>query len=141
MKKFEELVKQGVIRKGDFTKQQADDCMGVAKRDLETSKKILNQNTDWSYNISYNAMLQSARALMFIRGYRSVGEHHHVATIRFMELEFGNKHKDLLTMMNVTRKKRNKAVNDMSGMISEKEAATALKNTKEFVNIIEDIVG
>ncbi len=52
----------------------------LAKRDIKTARHILEDGDhDWSYAISYNAMLQAGRALMFSEGVRPTGKFKHVS--------------------------------------------------------------
>lgn len=58
----------------------------LASRDLKTAEHVLNGGDyDWSLAISYNAMLQAGRALMFSEGVRSRGESRHFAVIEFRQ--------------------------------------------------------
>ena len=51
-----------------------DNAVHLANRDLKTAEHVLNDGDyDWSLAISYNAMLQAGRALMFSEGVRPRG--------------------------------------------------------------------
>ena len=60
------------------------DAMNLAERDLAVAKEVLTINDDWASNISYNAMLQAGRALMFSKGYRPRGSEPHLAVRDFL---------------------------------------------------------
>jgi len=63
MMNYSELIKENRIKEGKFSKKQIQDCLNLAKRDIKTAKKVIEDDPDWAYNIAYNAMLQAARAL------------------------------------------------------------------------------
>ena len=82
----------------------------LAERDLKTAENVFNDGDyDWSFAISYNAMLQAGRALMFSEGFRPRGEYKHVSVVEFVKTKFGSKFANkLLFMFDKIRKKRQK---------------------------------
>ncbi|HRR40284.1 MAG TPA: hypothetical protein P5244_03510 [Syntrophales bacterium] len=87
---YESLIKKGLIKSFDATQSQVSDSLRLAGRDIDTAREV--SNSDWAYNIAYNAMLQAARALMFAEGYRPAGgEGQHRTVVRFAELALGRK--------------------------------------------------
>ena len=85
-------------------------------------------------------MLQSARALMFSKGYRAVGERQHATTVQFMRKTLSYKFKSILEFMDMMRRKRNRTVYDIAGLISSKEALEAIETAKIFVEEISRIL-
>ncbi len=67
---YERLIKQGRIKAYKTSEKEIQSLLKLAQRDLSTAESIVEVNPDWSYNISYNAILQSSRALMLRKGYR-----------------------------------------------------------------------
>ena len=114
----------------------------LAERDLKTSKDIFkNKDYDWAFSISYNAMLQAGRALMFSEGYRPKGEYKHVSVIDFVKKKFGNEFAEkILFMFNKIRKKRHIAVYEQINIISESEAKNALETAELFVKKVKEIL-
>jgi len=55
----------------------------MAKRDLSTANRNLEEAPDWAYSIAYNAILQAGRALMFFGGYRPRGGEQHATVVEF----------------------------------------------------------
>jgi uncharacterized protein (UPF0332 family) len=96
--------------------------LSVAIRDLGTASRNLAMDPDWAYNIAYNAILQSARALMMSEGYRPRGSDHHATVVRFTEGAFKGKPTFPITLFDQMRRKRNRAVYEISGVVSKKEA-------------------
>lgn len=71
---FEELEKEGLIKRLPIDKRKVRDSFSLAERDLRTAEKVLAEDQDWAFSIAYNPMLQAARALMSSKGYRPSGE-------------------------------------------------------------------
>jgi hypothetical protein len=65
---YVELEAEGLIRKTRMDPKRVTDSLELARRDIETARSVLDHSHDWAYNIAYNAMLQSSRALMFSLG-------------------------------------------------------------------------
>ncbi len=138
--KYSELIKQNRIKAGKFSPEQVKQCVEIANRDTATSKSLQKENTDWAYNIAYNAMLQAGRAFMFSKGYRPSGEAQHAAVIEFLRLALDKSFKEKLDVMDIMRRKRNKAVYDSAGLVSETEVKDAVKNAGEFVAAVLDVL-
>jgi len=140
MMNYSELIKENRIKEGKFSKNQIQDCLNLARRDIKTARKILKDDPDWSYNISYNAMLQAARALMFSKGYRATGEWQHATTIRFAQITLGDEFESTIEFMDRMRRKRHRSVYDIAGLISTKEATEAIETAENFVNTISEML-
>lgn len=80
---LEKLRKEGYIKKIKTNPQKVEDSLELAKRDLKVAQKIINTNTDWAFNIAYNSILQSIRAVMFKKGYRPSSHNSHIAVGKF----------------------------------------------------------
>lgn len=130
---YSELENSNSIKPGKFSAEQVAECFGISRRDLATAKKIQGENDDWAYNIAYNAMLQAARGLMFSKGYRPTGESQHVTVIKFAVMTLDKSYKDLLDIMDMMRRKRNKNIYDTAGLVSMTEVREAIKTAEEFV--------
>lgn len=52
--------------------------------DLASAAHMLEQNPDWALSIAYNAVLRSARALVFARGFRPASHEAHKNTLAFL---------------------------------------------------------
>jgi len=107
--------------------------LSVAIRDLGTAARNLTADPDWAYNIAYNAVLQSARALMMSAGYRPRGSDHHSTVVRFTEGVFGKNQTIPIALFDQMRRKRNRAVYEVSGVVSKKEAEESLAFANQFV--------
>ncbi len=141
MTDYSELLDDGRIKRGRFSRKQAEDRIEIARRDLETAEEIAETSPDWAFNIAYNAMHQAGRAFLFHRGYRTVGEGHHATVVRFLEMSLGAEHQDVLAVMDRMRRKRNRATYDSVGIISRKEVQEAAATAREFVAEIVKRIG
>jgi len=91
---------------------------------------------DWGFAVAYNAVLQASRAYMFAHGYRAAGADMHKNTFAFMIVALGGELEELITYFDRMRSKRNRALYDVAGMISETEARSLLKKAVEYVKLI-----
>ena len=137
---YSELIKNKRVKVGSFSEEQIQNCLDLAKRDIRTAKKIVDENCDWGYTIAYNAMLQAARALMFSKGYRATGEGQHTTTIQFVRMTLGGEFTSTVEFMDGMRRKRHRTVYDIPGLVSSKEAKEAIGTAEEFVNAISQIL-
>jgi len=133
----EDLQRERLVRPLAYDPRRVAEALGLARRDVATARAMLAVNSDWAYNIAYNAMLQAVRALMFSRGVRPTGCHQHVAVVRYAELHLDRQWSVQLDRM---RRKRHVSVYDTAGTIPETEAANAVARAEEFFAVIEEIV-
>ncbi len=132
---MEELLRDRVVRRIRPDRKLALASLRRAGRDLDTAKTLLEQSRlDWSLAISYNAMLQAGRALMFGRGYRPSSIEGHAAVVRFLQASFGREVGDrMIIAFNGMRKKRHRVVYEEADIVSRDEAEQGLRWAREFV--------
>lgn len=133
---YSDLLKSNRIKAGRFSRKQVQDCLQLARRDIATARKVMSDDSDWCYTIAYNAMLQAARAVMLSKGYRSTGEGQHATVIQFAKIALGKEYADTLDFMDRMRRKRHRAVYDLAGRVSKKEAAEAVETAEAFFHTI-----
>lgn len=134
-----DIIKKNKMRTIPVDKEQINKALELCKRDLNAAELNLKNNLlDWSFNISYNSILQAARALMYSYGYAPYSEDSHKTTLEFVECILGAKHSDLILTLNRIRKKRHIVVYDEAGIITKYEADFALKEAKKCVKLIEE---
>ncbi|MFA5382554.1 MAG: HEPN domain-containing protein [Candidatus Micrarchaeia archaeon] len=133
------LIKTKKIKKIPIDKEQITNLLSLCERDLKASEvNLKNDLLDWSFTISYNSILQAARALMYSYGYTPNNEDIHKTTLEFVEVVLGVKHKELIEILSMIRKKRHSAVYDEAGIVTIYEANYTLKKAKEFVKLIKE---
>jgi uncharacterized protein (UPF0332 family) len=112
--------------------------LSIAERDLRTAARNIAEDPDWAYNIAYNAILQSARALMMSAGFRPRGADHHATVVKFTEECLGKEFLSQVAVFDRMRRTRNRSVYEMDGMISTQEAQDAVAFARAFVNLIRE---
>lgn len=133
---YEELLQAGRIREERISRREIERALERAARDLKTARKIIEEDPDWGFTVAYNAVLQASRAFMFSQGYRPETSQGHKNTFAFMAIALGTDYQDLVTYFDRMRKKRNQALYDISGLITETEAESLLKKAEGFVSLI-----
>jgi uncharacterized protein (UPF0332 family) len=138
--KYDELMNAGKIRKQKVSSDEVRRAMERASRDLKTAQKIMGEDWDWGFAVAYNAILQASRAYMFANGYRPSGSEVHKNTFAFMSIAMGKEYKDLFIFVDLMRSKRNRAIYDVAGVITEAEARNLLKKAMEYVELIRELL-
>jgi uncharacterized protein (UPF0332 family) len=136
--KYDELLKSGRIRKEAISPQEISQALDRAERDLISARRVMGQDWDWCFAIAYNAVLQASRAYMFAQGFRPTSSESHKNTFAFMHLALGSKYSALMTYFDRMRAKRNRAIYDQAGTITETEARSILKKADDFVAMIRE---
>jgi uncharacterized protein (UPF0332 family) len=139
---LEKLLRDRLIRKIRVDKSLVRKSFLIAKRDLDTSKKVFKgESYGWSLAIAYNSMLQAGRALMFLNGFKPTGQYQHVAVIKFVHTVFGREITDrMIDIFNRLREKRHLAIYEEVDIVSEEEAKNAIKWADEFLTKVECIL-
>jgi uncharacterized protein (UPF0332 family) len=135
---LDELEREGYIKRLPADKKKVEDALNIAKRDIKVAKSVLREDDDWAFSITYNAMLQAIRALMFSKGYRPSGRNQHISVVRFAELFF--KKEDVIVLDRM-RRKRHATIYDTAGTISIREAENAVERGEKLVHEIEGMLG
>lgn len=115
--------------------RRVENSLDLAQRDADTALRMLKEkDNDWAFNIAYNSMLQSIRALMFHLGYRPSTRNSHIAVVRFTEIVLG---KDYSICLDRMRRKRHRAVYDRTGTISKAEAHNVVLKALKLVRKVK----
>lgn len=136
-----DLLKENRIKPITPDAAQAKDCLDAAEHDATTAKTLLGKDDDWAFAIAYNAMLQSARALLFQDGFSTVGQAHHKTIVDYAEIKLGAKFKEKVELFDSMRKRRNHLIYDKRGVISRYEAAHAIETAGAFISIVRQKLG
>ncbi|MEM2983496.1 MAG: HEPN domain-containing protein, partial [Candidatus Bathyarchaeia archaeon] len=82
---LEELLRSKIIRKIQPNHELARNSIERARRDIDTAKTLIkNKKFDWSLAVTYDAMLQAGRALMFDKDYKPSSTEGHIAVMKFL---------------------------------------------------------
>jgi len=139
--RYDDLLKSRRIRRERVSKAEIERALARARRDLKTAGKIIADSPDWGFAVAYNPALQAARAYMFDQGYRPASAQDHKNTFQFMEVAMGPEKEALIAYFDRMRNKRNRAIYDVAGEITETEARNLLEKATEFVELIRTRLG
>ena len=139
--KYDQLLASGRIRKARVSRREIEQAMKRSARDLKLARRIMAEDWDWGFAVTYNAVLQASRACMFSEGYRPASAEGHKNTFAFMRVALGKEYEDLITYFDRMRNKRNQALYDVAGMISETEARNLYAKATEFVSLMRKKLG
>jgi len=138
--KYDSLLKAGKIKKQQITREEIERALSRSERDLKTARSVMAGDWDWGFAIAYNAILQAARAFMFAEGYRPASHEGHKNTFTFMRIAMGKSYEDLISYFDRVRNKRNQAMYDVAGKISETEAKNLFKMAVDFVSLVKKLL-
>ncbi|MFI5167131.1 MAG: HEPN domain-containing protein [Thermoanaerobaculales bacterium] len=133
---FEELLRQRRIHTHRATDEEVTRLLALADRDIKMARKTMPEDWDWAFSIAYNAVPQAARAFMYSQGFRPASEQGHKNTFAFMREALGEEFASLVGYFDRMRTKRNQAIYDVAGLITETEAKAIFKKAVEFVELI-----
>jgi uncharacterized protein (UPF0332 family) len=135
---YEERIKiilnQGLIKKQKVDLLQIEALLSRAKKDIMVATSNLEIDEEVTYNYAYLAMLRCGRAIVFLKGYRSIDGQQHKTIIELSGEILGKGFKNLIKKFDRMRRKRNQFTYDPFLPVSEVEANTALKTAGEFVD-------
>jgi len=130
---YDSLLKQGKIAPYQASPEEVYSLLEVAKRDLRTAEQTLDIDIDWSYSITYNAILQASRALMLSYGYRPRGGQQHLTVVQFVREALGDKDAKDVSLFDQIRRKRHRAIYERTGLVGKNEVEGALTFARKFV--------
>jgi hypothetical protein len=106
------------------------DLFALIERDLADAE-VAALSADWRLNIAYNAALQAATAALAASGFRASREAHHYRVIRSLSLTI-EASPDLVTRLDLFRKKRNQGGYERAGAVSDLEAREMLALARDL---------
>ena len=116
---------------------QIERFLQSAERKLVSARKILVFDEEASLQQAYEAMLKASLGFMFSYGFRARSQlGHHIAIIDFVRSRIDKKHSALLTVFDRLRRKRNLALYDDMGFVSQHDAEQALEAAANYLNMI-----
>jgi len=138
IKKLEEL---GLIRKIPKSKEKAKESIRTAESWLKEAENNFKSKSFRSCILSsYLAMFHSARACLFINGFR---EKSHFAVARFLEdfyVKKGLLENEWVELLDYFREIRHEDQYGTSFVATEEEASNALNSAKKFVERIKKLL-
>lgn len=102
--------------------------------DLASAEHMLEQDADWALSIAYNAVLRSARALVFARGFRPASREAHKNTFAVLREIAPEDQQQLISYFDRIRVKRHQAIYDVEARTSRTEAETLIEQARGFLD-------
>jgi len=116
---------------------QIERFLTSADKKLASARKILAFDEEACLQQAYEAMLKSSLGFMFSYRFRARSQPgHHIAIIDFVRSHLGKKRAGLLIVFDRLRRKRNLALYDDTGFVSQHDAEQALESAREYLNVI-----
>jgi uncharacterized protein (UPF0332 family) len=130
---------EDLLRERRIHRHQADSAairalIERAGDDLASAAHMLEQDADWALSIAYNAVLRSARALIFARGFRPASHEAHKNTFAFLREVAREEQQQLLSYFDRIRVKRHRALYDIEARTTRTEAETLIEQAGSFVD-------
>lgn len=129
---LKKLEADGFIKRENIDIDQVRALLTSAAKNIIASEKILSIDEEACYTLAYNAMLKTARALVFLQNYRPSDGRQHMTTIAVSGKILGKEFSDLIAMFDKMRKKRNQFTYEPMLPLSMTETKNALKTAKNF---------
>lgn len=123
------------IRPHQTSADEIGRLLAIADRDIADSQTA-GLSPEWRFDIAYNAMLQLATAALAASGFQAERQSKHLRTIETLTFTVGlEAHK--VSLLDRCRRKRNTAVYEQIGMISDQEASEMTELAKELRRTLE----
>ncbi len=133
-----DLLEKKLIKKEKISVIQIDKLIQAAEKKIKASERTLEIDEACSYEMAYNAMLHSARAFVFMKGFRPTTNFQHKTVVSFAEHFLGEEYKALTSKFDYMRKNRNKFIYEPWKLhLSKTDAQKALQSARKFIDIIK----
>lgn len=131
------MLKEKLIERTRTDETVISTLIAKAGKDIEASETLFEaDNYDWSYKASYTSILDSIKAYMNRKGYRSTREGGHVAAVEFIKI-YDPDLKKYAQRIDRMRRLRHRITYDEYDIITETDAENKLKIAKEFLSLVE----
>jgi uncharacterized protein (UPF0332 family) len=134
---LKKLESEGFLKREKIGIDQVKALLTSAAKNIIASEKNLSIDEEACYTLAYNAMLKTARALVFLQNYRPSDGRQHVTTIDVSGTILGKEFSELIDMFDKMRRKRNQFTYEPMLPLSMIEAKNALKTAKKYHNKVK----
>jgi len=140
MKKiFQNLIDEGLLKEEEIGRPFVNKVIAKARGDLKSAEILFkNSREENAFELAYESMLSSGRALAFSYGLRPRSQGSHRITLEFARLAMDESAANLLKRFSRMRKTRHYLIYGAGLSISMTEAENALKNAREFLKRTEE---
>lgn len=138
---YKDFLEKGLLREEKIDFGQIVDVIEKARRKIKSAKTLIKDNdSEGGFQMAYESMLLSGRALVFNYGFRPRVAGSHKIVVDFCSLALGEKYKTLVYKFDKMRKQRNYLIYGMNLSLSEIEAENAIKTAEEFIGKIAELI-
>lgn len=137
---LKKLRAEGFLRKEEIGTDQVRALLISAAKNIVASEKNIRIDEEACYTLAYNAMLKTARALVFLQQHRPSDGRQHMTTIEVAGAMLGEEFSELILMFDKMRKKRNQFTYEPLLPLSMTEAKNALKTAKRFHDNVREFL-
>lgn len=138
---YSEFIKKGLLNEEKIDFAQINKVVEKAERSLKSAGILVkNSDSEGGFQLAYEAMLLSGRALVFSYGLRPRAAGSHKIVVDFCELALGDDYKALTYKFDKMRKQRNYLIYGLNLSLSDIEAENAIKTAGQFIEKIKEAV-
>jgi len=136
MEKIESFIEKSLIKKDNIEPSQVLNIIKKSRRSIKSAKLIMEDDSENSYQLAYEAMLLAGRALVFSFGFRPRAAGSHKIVVDFLKEVLGEETKTLVYKFNKMRKKRHYLIYGTGLYISEVDSRNAILSAVQFLRYI-----
>lgn len=138
---YKNFIEKGLLKEEKIDFEQIISVLEKALRKIKSAKTLIKDNdSEDGFQLAYESMLLSGRALVFSYGFRPRTAGSHKIVVDFCSLILGEKYKALIYKFDKMRKQRNYLIYGMNLSLSEIEAKNAIETAEEFIEKIKEFI-
>jgi len=126
------LFKEGKLKVQSTDRSYLNGLLLAAERNFKAAYLIKNQADEASFRLFYDGLLQIARLILLMNGYRPDNGEQHKTTFLLAGEFLGSDFEDLIRKIQRFRMKRNSCLYEPAGLISKEETDSINKTAQEF---------
>ena len=133
---IEALKREGKLRDQRVGFNQIEGLLKDAMKDVLEAKAVLNIGERATFILTYQAMLKTGRALLFLHGLRPADGAQHRTVIQACEHLLGKPFKSLAEQFESMRRKRNQLTYEYGAVLSHSEVKACLDDAEEWIKAV-----
>ncbi len=138
---YKDFLEKGLLKEEKIDFEQIANVVEKARRKIKSAKTLIKDNdSEGGFQMAYESMLLSGRALVFSHNLRPRALGSHKIVVDFCSLILGEKYKMLVYKFDKMRKQRNYLIYGINLSFSEVEAENAIKTAEEFIGKITEFI-
>lgn len=127
---------QGWIEEIEVSGNDIRQLLNLARRNIDEALESTHSD-DWKFNILYAALVNISSCALRACGYRvkSAGSHYYLIESLSLTMELD---RDIISLLDSYRKKRNIITYELEGCVSDKEVAEMEEFTNQLLKMVEN---